>query len=112
MVMPSVSLKELTCSYNCSYSIFMEFEWDEAKRRGNLAKHGVDFVDAQALFDGRPVLTVLSPRSGEERSATTGEIDGRFYTVISTQRGKRIRIISARRARDGEQRAYRSLYGT
>ncbi len=37
----------------------MEFEWDEAKRQGSLAKHGVDFLDATALFNGRPVVTVV-----------------------------------------------------
>jgi hypothetical protein len=38
------------------------FEWDEGKRRQNVAKHGIDFVRAQELFDGRRVLTV--PRGG------------------------------------------------
>jgi uncharacterized DUF497 family protein len=89
----------------------MEFEWDEEKRRANLAKHGVDFLRARALFDGRTVLVVSSRRSEEERFATTGEIDGRCYTVIWTMRDGVIRLISARRARDGEQRAYRAVHG-
>jgi uncharacterized DUF497 family protein len=45
----------------------MEFEWDEHKRAANLAKHGLDLVDGQALFDGRPHYTYSSPRSGEQR---------------------------------------------
>ena len=89
----------------------MEFEWDEAKRRQNLAKHGIDFVDAQELFDGRPVLTRVSPRFEEERFITTGEIEGRFYTVVWTKRGETVRLISARRARHAEQRAHSSLHG-
>ena len=35
----------------------MEFEWDESKRLANLQKHGLDFTDGQALFDGRPIYT-------------------------------------------------------
>ena len=89
----------------------MEFEWDEAKRESNLAKHDIDFLDMRALFDGRPVFTRLSRRSGEERFATTGELRGQLYTVIWTWRGNVTRLISARRARDAEQRAYRSLHG-
>ena len=89
----------------------MEFEWDEAKRRQNLVKHGIDFLDVEELFDGRPVLTRSSHRCGEERFATTGKLQGRLSTVIWTTRGASIRLISARRARDAEQREYRSLHG-
>nr|MDP9469856.1 BrnT family toxin [Chloroflexota bacterium] len=56
----------------------MEFEWDEAKRQRNLVKHGVDFLDATVLFDGRPVVTVLGQHPDEPRFLTTGELDGRF----------------------------------
>jgi uncharacterized DUF497 family protein len=89
----------------------MQFEWDEAERRPNLTKHGVDFLRARAMFDGRPVLTPVSRRAVEERYATNGEIDGRFYTVMWTRRDGAVRLISARRARDGEQRAYRAVHG-
>lgn len=90
----------------------MAFEWDEAKRRSNLAKHGLDFGEVQALFDGRPAHTVESPHPREQRSLTTGVLDGRFVTVVWTQRGDAIRLISARRARHGERRAYRAVYGS
>jgi len=43
----------------------LEFEWDNAKRRAVLAERGIDFRDASCLFDGRPVLSVPSPRPGE-----------------------------------------------
>jgi len=89
----------------------MEFEWYEAKRAQNLAKHGVDFVRVQLLFDGRPVVTAPSIRSDEERYATTGEIGDKFYTVIWTWRDGRIRLISARRARREEERSHRALHG-
>ena len=87
------------------------FEWDEAKRQSNIAKHGVDFVRAQALFDGRPAITAISPRGDEDRLTTTGEFDGRLYTVIWTWRSDLVRIISARRARHEEAKRYRALYG-
>ena len=89
----------------------MGFEWDDDKQRSNLAKHQVDFTYVRALFDGRPIMTVDSPRRDESRYASTGEVDGRFYTVVWTLRGDTIRLISARRARDAEQRAYRSFHG-
>lgn len=89
----------------------MSFDWDEAKRQANLAKHRVDFVDAQAIFDGRPVVTVASRHPGEPRFLTTGNLDGRFHTVVWTQRGGTIRLISARRSRDGERRVYRAVHG-
>ena len=88
----------------------MQFEWDESKRKSNLEKHNLDFALVSSLFDGRPVVTVESFRTEEERFATTGEIDRRMYTVIWTWRGSNIRLISARRARDAEKRDYRSLH--
>jgi uncharacterized protein len=87
-----------------------QFEWDEDKRRQNLEKHGVDFLRAALVFDGRPAVMLYSPRTGEDRWQTTAEIEGRLITVVWTWRGERCRIISARRARDGEERAYRQIY--
>ena len=89
----------------------MKFEWDDAKRQSNLAKHGVDFLAAAALFDGRPVVTGVGRHPDEPRFLTTGELDGRFYTAVWTWRGDAVRLISIRRARDAEQRAYRSRHG-
>jgi uncharacterized DUF497 family protein len=89
----------------------MTFEWDEAKRQSNLAKHGIDFRDVRRLFDGRPVVTARSPYPDEARYATTGVLDGRFVTAVWTRRNDAIRIISARRARNAEARDYRALHG-
>ena len=88
----------------------IEFEWDEIKRQQNLAKHGIDFPRAALVFDGRPAVMVYSPRTGEDRWQTTADIEGRLVTVIWTWRGGRCRIISARKARDAEARAYRQIY--
>jgi uncharacterized DUF497 family protein len=89
----------------------MPFEWDEDKRLRNIEKHDLDFVRAQLVFDGRPIITGRSNHVGEVRWLTTAVVDGRFYTVVWTQRHAAIRIISARRARDAEERAYRALHG-
>jgi uncharacterized protein len=89
----------------------MTFEWDENKREINLRKHKLDLIDSQYLFDGRPVITYSSPRGDEARSVTIGLIGSNFYAVVWIERGGTIRLISLRRARDGEERAYRTRFG-
>lgn len=86
------------------------FEWDEEKRTKNIAKHGIDFLTACELFDGRQVFTFSSNHSEEERFATVGLIEGRCITTIWTRRTQNIRIISARRARDEEKEQYSKLF--
>ena len=62
-----------------------EFEWDEVKRLANIEKHGLDFEDAAAFLDGRPHVSLSSPRNEEMRYATTAEFEGQLYTVIWTE---------------------------
>ena len=88
-----------------------EFEWDEAKRLSNIEKHDIDFLKARLVFDGRPMFTIKSDRTSEERFKSTSVVDHRFITVVWTLRAGAIRIISARSARNAEKRTYRSLYG-
>jgi len=85
-------------------------EWDEAKRLANLAKHGLDFVRADELFDGRPVLERVALSNDEPRIMTIGIIDGKYRTLIWTLRGNERRYISFRSARDEEKRQHRQLY--
>ena len=86
-----------------------EFEWDEPKRQKNLEKHGIDFVEAKELFDGRPTFDRFF--LGEEvRFGTIGWLNGRMVTAVWTPRGSHIRLISVRRARDEEKRRYRRLH--
>ena len=89
----------------------MDFEWDEKKRAMNLRVHGLDFIDATRLFDGRPVYSYPSPRQGEERFVTVGLLADQFFAVVWTERTKAIRLISFRRARDAEERKYIALFG-
>jgi uncharacterized protein len=88
----------------------MEFEWDEAKRQSNIAKHGIDFARAQFIFDGRPLVTIPSRYLDEQRFVSTGIVEGRFLTVIWTIRDDKLRLVSARRSRNEEKREYRELY--
>lgn len=88
----------------------MDFEWDETKRLKVLAERGVDFIDLVVLFDGRPSITNESNAYTEKRNVIIAELNGKLFALIWTMRGEKIRIITARRARRGEERAYRQLF--
>lgn len=94
---------------NCLYDAIM-YEWDEAKRLKNLEKHSLDFRDARLIFDGRPVIHVPALKNNEVRFASVAMVDTKSYTVIWTWRANRRRIISFRRARHGEESAYREIF--
>ncbi len=86
----------------------MQFEWDKEKNRANLAKHGIDFADAVAIFEDNLALTRPDPESrGEQRFVTVG-VDGfgRDLVVVFTERGSHIRLISARVATKQERKFY------
>jgi len=87
--------------------LYFDFEWDEAKRLSNILKHGIDFADAIEVFTNDFTEEEDRRRDyGEPRFTTTGEAGGRLLRVAYTWRGGRCRIISARRARRDERRAY------
>lgn len=85
----------------------VSFEWDPQKNLLNLAKHAIDFDDSIGVFDG-PILLRRSDRNDEERWIAIGTLADRLITVVFTRRAEVIRIISARRARKNEERAYRN----
>ena len=87
----------------------MGFEWDDEKERRNVARHGLNFDTAMSILTGKGVKH-RSDRGGELRWAFTGEHDGKLWTVIFTRRGDNDRIISARRARENEEREYHNTY--
>jgi uncharacterized DUF497 family protein len=87
------------------------FEWDESKRLRTIRERRLDFRDAGQVFDGRPVVHAPSRRNNEHRFVSTAEIHGKLYTVVWMWRHGNQRIISFRRARDGEERVYRKLHG-
>lgn len=84
----------------------MEFEWDPAKAKANLAKHGVSFDEAKAVFADSNAIELLEENSGEERWRILGRAVSAILMVVYAERGGRIRIISARKASKREQKAY------
>lgn len=86
----------------------MAYEWDERKAALNLAKHGVPFDYAARIFLDSRRLDARDDRRdyGEDRRLTLGLIDGRLYAVAYTRRANSIRVISARKANQREQRQY------
>ena len=85
----------------------MKFEWDEAKRRSNLTRHGIDFAELAELFTGL-TLDFSDNRFdyGEQRVVTLGLFRGRVVVVVHTGIDDNIRVISARRALKHEEITY------
>jgi uncharacterized protein len=83
------------------------FAWEDTKRRANLKKHGIDFVDAEKIFRGA-TLTAEDTREsyGEQRFLTLGLLDDQVVSVTHTEHGNDIRIISIRKATKHEARYY------
>jgi len=77
----------------------MHFEYDSEKSAGNKLKHGIDFREAQALWDDPDYIEIPAVTSDEPRSLVIGKIDGRHWSVVITHRGESVRIISVRRSR-------------
>lgn len=87
----------------------MHFEWDPAKARTNLIKHGVSFDEASSVFYDPLAVTGADPdhSESEERMVTFGmSSTGRILVVAHTVRGEAIRIISARKVTKRERRIY------
>ena len=86
-----------------------EFEWDENKANANLIKHGISFEEAAGVFaDPSAVIFADEAHSGTElREILIGHsTEGRLVLVCFTERGRAVRIISARRANQRERRDY------
>ncbi|WP_149745461.1 BrnT family toxin [Rhizobium sp. RU35A] len=89
----------------------MQFEFDPAKSEMNRAKHGIDFVEAQALWYDRSKKTLPLSFEGEPRFICIGKIGPALWAGIFTWRGQRIRIISVRRVRKSERLIYEQDLG-
>ena len=83
------------------------FEWDEAKRRSNLRRHGIDFAELAEVFNSAPV-TRLDDRYNysERRFFTLGLLKGRVVAIAHTEKDGVIRVISARGASKHEEIKY------
>jgi len=87
----------------------LKFEWDEAKAAANLAKHGVSFEEAASIFGDPLALSFPDPDHsvGEKRMLTFGvSQEDRLLLAVHTERGRSIRIISARKATRYERGIY------
>lgn len=85
----------------------MSIEFDPAKARANLRKHGVGFAHAEQALRDPMALTIEDPDSrGEQRLVTLGSDALGRVLVVHTQREERTRLISARKASRGEADRY------
>lgn len=84
----------------------MEFEYDPAKSQTNKQKHGLDFDEAQALWLDEDRVEFPARSDTEERNALLAKKDKKIWVAFYTVRGSATRIISVRRARENEEKAY------
>lgn len=86
----------------------MDFEFDSRKSKNNKKKHGIDFTEAQALWDDPDLLEIPAKTEDEPRFLVVGKIVEKHWSGIITYRGENVRIISVRRARNEEIELYES----
>ena len=87
--------------------------WDESKRQSNIVKHGIDFIDADSIFDF-PMVTREDDREyddGEQRLQTLAILQGRIVFVVWVERNTGAHIISIRKAERHEQKIYLEATG-
>lgn len=86
----------------------ISFEFDETKSISNLEKHGIDFADAQRLWENPDLLEIPAKTVDEPRSLVIGRIGSNYWSAAITHRSENIRIISVRRSRNSEVAIYES----
>ena len=84
------------------------YVWDEAKRKSNLKKHGLDFRDAYLVYENPDKCTYDASREDEYRlmDAALALIKGRLLTLVYTETGNEVRVISFRNASREERKRY------
>ena len=87
----------------------MPFEFDENKSLSNKKKHGIDFIEAQSLWNDPERVIIPSREMDEIRNMIIGRIEKKVWAAIYTIRRENIRIISVRKARENEKEIYESL---
>jgi len=86
----------------------MKFEFDAKKSDSNKIKHGIDFYEAQSLWDDTDFIEIPSKDSDEPRCLIIGKISDKHWSAVVTYRENKIRIISVRRSRKKEIAIYES----
>lgn len=84
------------------------FEYDERKSQRNLIKHGIDFGEAQTLWNDPYLVEIPARTTDEERFLVVGKIQEKHWSAVITPRDGNIRIISVRRSRLEEVAIYES----
>ena len=84
------------------------FEFDAAKSESDRIKHGIDFAEAQSLWNDPMLLEIPAKTEDEPRFLVIGLINGKHWSAVVTYRGANIRLISVRRARTEEVALYES----
>ena len=85
-----------------------DFEYDGDKSQTNLEKHGIDFLDAQALWNDPDLLEIRAKSEDEPRFLVVGLIGQKHWSAVVTYRNGTIRLISVRRSRKREVELYES----
>ena len=86
----------------------MEFVFDKTKSKINKEKHGIDFTEAQKIWEDENRIFIPAKVSDEKRFLLIGKIEENHWSAIYTLRNEKIRIISVRRSRDNEKAIYES----
>ena len=86
----------------------MVFEFDSSKSSDNFKKHGINFEDAQELWNDPDCIVIPAQTLNEKRYLLIGNLNNKIWSVIFTIRNKKIRIISVRRSRKNEEKIYKS----
>jgi uncharacterized DUF497 family protein len=86
----------------------MDFEFDPEKSLSNKKKHGIDFYEAQALWDDPEIIEIPVKVIDEPRYLVIGKIAGKHWSGVITYRKNNLRIISIRRSRKEEVEIYES----
>jgi uncharacterized protein len=84
----------------------MKFEFDSEKSKQNKKKHGIDFNEAQALWDDPDYIEIPAKTVDESRLLTIGKIADIHWSAVITHRRENITIISVRRSRPEEVDLY------
>jgi len=86
----------------------MEFVFDPKKSESNKKKHGIDFYEAQELWDDPDFIEIPVKTNDEPRFLIIGKIEGKHWSGVITYRTEKIRIVSVRRSRKEEVDIYES----
>jgi uncharacterized protein len=81
----------------------VRYEWDEDKNKRNIEKHGIDFADAEEIWNDPPTERSRRTVEAEERITALGRFRDREIVIVYTERGENVRIISIRPANRKER---------